>query len=61
MVELPGIFNGLWDISADGERFLFVQESEAASTGTAGETTQSLVRFTFHWFEELRRLLATEN
>ena len=26
-----------------------------------GEPTQNLVRFTFHWFEELRQLLATDS
>ncbi len=61
VVELPGLRRDLWALSADGEQFLFVQTPEGTTRGGEGEPTQNLVRFTFHWFEELRRLLATNS
>ena len=59
VAELPGLRQNLWASSADGEQFLFIQDPEGTARGDAGEPTQNLVRFTFHWFEELRQLLAT--
>jgi len=61
VVELPGLRRSMWGLSADGEQFLFVQDPEGAARSGEGEPTQNLVRFTFHWFEELRALLATDS
>ena len=44
-----------WDVSADGERFVFVSDPSASSTDKT--ETHNLVRFTFFWFDELRSLL----
>jgi len=61
VVELTGGWRDNWDVSADGEQFFFIQQPEGVTAGVEGEPTQNLVRFTFHWFEELRRLLATDS
>ncbi len=61
VVELPGLRRTLWALSADGEQFLFVQNPEGTAGDAEGKPTQNLVRFTFHWFEELRALLATDS
>ena len=46
-----------WGLSGDASRFLLTQNPQ-----TEGEETSAgvnLVKVTFHWFEELNRLLAT--
>jgi len=60
VVGLPDMFRVIWDAYADADRFLFIQRP-AESDGGDDEGTQNLVRFTFHWFEELRSLLATSS
>jgi Tol biopolymer transport system component len=45
-----------WSLAPDTNRFLFIQDPASASPEMAGEN-HALVRFTFHWFEELERLL----
>ena len=60
VVELPGIRRQNYDVRASG-RFVFIQDASAGAQGGegGGSGTQNLVRFTFHWFEELRGLLDT--
>ncbi len=41
-----------WDVEPDGKRFVLIRDEQ--SGGSAGPT---LVKFTFHWFEELKRLV----
>jgi serine/threonine-protein kinase len=45
-------YPGDWDVSADGKRFLFVQQG-----GLSGDPGPNLAKFVFHWFAELEGLL----
>jgi serine/threonine-protein kinase len=42
-----------WDVSADGSRFLLVQNEASAAAG------RNMVKITFNWFEDLKALLPT--
>jgi dipeptidyl aminopeptidase/acylaminoacyl peptidase len=58
VAKLPGIFADSWDLTDDARRLLFAQDPVAVSGGTPNQAAApNLVRFTFHWFEDLRRQL----
>jgi hypothetical protein len=40
-----------WDVAPDGKRCLLIRDEEAD-----GPASPALLKFTFHWFEELKRL-----
>ena len=54
VVETDDLFSGIWDwdVAPDGKRFVLIRDEE--SSGPAGP---ALLKFTFHWFEELKRLV----
>jgi serine/threonine-protein kinase len=45
-----------WVVSRDGNRFGFVQNPATSSNEMAGDD-HALVRFTFNWFEDLKRIM----
>ena len=49
----PGI-SALYDVSADGQRFLMIKETEAASQSAAQ------INVVLNWFEELKRRVPTK-
>ncbi len=48
-----GAFGRTYDISPDGERFLMIKES------AGGDSTEFIL--ILNWFEELKRLVPTDN
>ena len=38
-----------WDVEPDGKRFLMIRDEQSGGSSNP-------VKFTFHWFEELKRL-----
>ena len=54
VVQTDDVFSGGWDwdVTPDGKRFVLIRDEE--SSGPPGPT---LMKFTFHWFEELKRLV----
>ena len=54
VVQTDDLFSGIWDwdVAPDGKRFVLIREEN--SSGPPGPT---LMKFTFHWFEELKRIV----
>lgn len=52
-------FTDPWDASGDGSRLILIQNPTSSNQEDVGAGEPDLVKFTFHWFEELRQLLAT--
>jgi serine/threonine-protein kinase len=66
MFELPPYYRSSragmdreWDIAPDGERFLLVNPGEVAATDAGATQPQMIV--VLNWFEELKRLVPTDN
>jgi serine/threonine-protein kinase len=60
LVEGPYLLGGpgrAYDVSPNGERFLMIMEGN----GTGGTTSPKSIVVVQNWFEELRRLVPTEN